>query len=143
MSQAGITMTSFLVVVPVLNQEAYVEEALHSILIQSSTVPLQVVVVDGGSSDRTMEAVERAFSSPHRAKVSVISEPDEGQSDAITKGIALGTGEIVGWLNADDRLIPGALARVAPRLFEQSDVVAVYGDTRYIDETGNALFDLR
>jgi len=98
--------------------------------------------MDGLSSDRTIEEVNEALRLPHTARVTVLSEHDQGQSDAIMKGMAIGTGDIVGWLNGDDRLVPGALSRIAPS-FEEPDVVAAYGDTRYIDEHGRRLFELR
>jgi len=59
--------------------------------------------------------------------VRVFVEPDRGQSDAINKGMRVATGEIVGWLNADDVLLPGALAKVAEAFEKNPDTVVVYG----------------
>ena len=66
---------------------------------------LEHVVVDGGSTDGTVELL-RAPGVRH------VSEPDEGRVDAANKGVALTSGEVVGWLNADDRYEPGALLDV-------------------------------
>jgi len=132
----------FHIVVPVLNQARYVREALESLIAQASSVPLEVVVKDGGSSDGTLAEIARALSARHSASVRVLTEPDVGQADAIEKGMAAATADVVGWLNADDRLVSDALMRVAP-VFDEPDVVAVYGDTRYIDWNGTPLFDLR
>jgi len=60
-------------------------------------------------------------------RVRVFVEPDRGQSDAINKGMRVATGEIVGWLNADDVLLPGALAKVAEAFEKNPDAVVVYG----------------
>jgi len=60
-------------------------------------------------------------------RVRVFVEPDRGQSDAINKGMRVASGEIVGWLNADDVLLPGALAKVAEAFEKNPDAVVVYG----------------
>lgn len=130
-------MARFQVVIPNLNQGAFVGEAIASVLGQLS-VDVQVVVVDGGSTDDSLTEIAQAIGSDDRA--TVISEPDRGQSDAINKGARLGDGEIVSWLNADDRLLSGSLSRIE-RAFASADdaVVAIYGDVRYIDENGDVI----
>ena len=97
---------AFSIVTPALNAEATIAEALESVASQG--VPgVEQIVVDGGSTDAT---VEIAAGVPG---VKVIPGPDKGLSDAVNKGIEAAEGEIVGWLNADDRYLPGALAAVA------------------------------
>lgn len=132
-------MTKFHIVVPVLNQQLFIRDALASLVEEGRTSAIDVIVVDGGSSDGTLAEIEQVLDGVHA--ITVISEPDDGQTAAIQKGMALGTGDIVGWLNGDDRLVRGTLARVLPRF--EDGVAAVYGDTRYIDESGQPLFDLR
>ena len=136
-------MQRFDVVIPSLNQGAFVGAAVRSVIDQRD-VRIELVVVDGCSSDDSLAAVESAISDPGTAHVDVISEPDRGQSHAINKGARLGSAEIVSWLNADDRLLPGALARVA-HAFERvsADVVAVYGDVRFIDAAGRDVGEAR
>jgi hypothetical protein len=96
------------IVTPTLNQGAYIEETIRSVLLQDYP-DLQYVVIDGGSSDGTLAILERyAPWIDYR-----ISEPDRGQSDAINKGLRQSDGAWFNWLNSDDYLMPGALASLA------------------------------
>jgi glycosyltransferase involved in cell wall biosynthesis len=96
------------IVTPSFNQGAYVEETLLSVLHQGYP-NVEHIVVDGGSTDDTPAILDR-----YRQRLAyVISEPDNGQSHAINKGMARATGEILTWLNSDDMLAPGALASIA------------------------------
>ncbi|MDQ6928651.1 MAG: glycosyltransferase [Actinomycetota bacterium] len=83
---------------------------------------IEHIVVDGGSSDGTTDYLA---SKPH---LRWISEPDNGQSDALNKGFAMAAGEIVTWLNADDALLPGAVTAVVDALRSHPDAEWVYGD---------------
>ncbi|MBF0373603.1 MAG: glycosyltransferase, partial [Alphaproteobacteria bacterium] len=95
------------IVTPSLNQGRFIEQCLASVAEQGFP-DLEHIVVDGGSTDGTLEILER-----WKDRLSlVIVEPDDGAADAINKGLARATGAIVAWLNADDFLLPGALARV-------------------------------
>ena len=93
-------------VTPTLNAATYLPEALASVRSQQWH-DLEHIVVDGGSTDATLDILRA------EPNLIVVSEPDGGLYDAINKGIAMATGEIVGFLNADDLLTPGALAAVA------------------------------
>ena len=70
-------------------------------------IPARLIVVDGGSTDGTLEILQR-----YGDRLRWISEPDDGQADAVNKGVALGSGEIIGWLNSDDTYAPGALEKI-------------------------------
>jgi glycosyltransferase involved in cell wall biosynthesis len=93
------------IVTPCLNAAATIGRTVDSVASQGYP-GIEHIVVDGGSTDGTLELLAQF------PEVKVISEPDEGLSDAVNKGIALATGELVGWLNADDWYLPGALAAV-------------------------------
>ena len=117
------------VVVPSLNQARFLPGAIESLLDQRYP-ELEVIVVDGGSQDGSREWIER-FS---RSLSWWCSEPDAGQTAALNKGFTRTTGEIMAWLNADDRLAPASLERVACYFVEHPEIDAVYGHRVLIDE---------
>ena len=102
------------VIMPSLNQAQFVEAALQSVLTQDYK-DFEVVFVDGGSTDGTMDIVEN-----YRDRLAYcVSESDKGQSDALHKGFLHASGDILTWLNTDDLLLPGAL-RVAATAFQKN-----------------------
>jgi glycosyltransferase involved in cell wall biosynthesis len=122
------------VVTPSLNQGGYIEEAIVSVLAQDYP-RIEHVVVDGGSTDETVEILQR------HSHLRWVSEPDEGQAAAINKGFRMARGEIFGWLNADDYYLPGAVASAVAALRE-SDAALVHGGWRQIDERGELIRDV-
>jgi glycosyltransferase involved in cell wall biosynthesis len=117
------------IVMPTLNQAAYIDRALDSILSQKCDFPLECVVVDGGSNDRTLDIL-----ATYGDSIRWSSEPDRGQSDALNRGLALATGAVFGWLNSDDMYEPGALQLVFDVFRAEEDTHWVYGKVRIIDE---------
>jgi len=126
------------IVTPSLNQCGFIPEMLASL--ESQDYPdWEHVVFDAGSTDGSVEVWREweeggKFRNGKMGKlgngerrVRVFVEPDRGQSDAINKGMRVATGEIVGWLNADDVFLPGALAKVAEAFEKNPDAVVVYG----------------
>jgi glycosyltransferase involved in cell wall biosynthesis len=124
---------SFSIVTPCLNGEATIAEALRSVRNQRYE-PLEHVVVDGGSTDRTMEIVRGAGD-----HVRWVSEPDRGLSDAMNKGIAMAQNDVIGWLNADDLYLPGALQAVADAFAARPDALWATGRCLIIDADGNEI----
>ena len=116
------------IITPSLNYGRFLGDCLESVASQQG-VSLEHLVIDGGSSDESAEVAARF---PH---ATWLQEPDKGMSDAINKGFDRAHGKWVMWLNADDRLKPGALAAILP-LLEKSDADVVYGDWDFINETG-------
>ncbi|MEA2289288.1 MAG: hypothetical protein QOD55_1285 [Solirubrobacteraceae bacterium] len=123
---------SFSIVTPSLNAEATIAEALASVHGQGYGA-VEHVVVDGGSTDRTMEIVRAA------PGVRWVSEPDRGLSDAMNKGIRMAANDVVGWLNADDLYTPGALARVAEAFERRPDALWATGRCLIIDGDGREI----
>lgn len=124
------------VVIPTLNRAAYLRETIESVLRQDYE-PLECIVIDGGSTDGSLEIIEE-----YDDRIEWLSEPDEGHADAINKGWSIASGEVLAWLNADDRyLIPDAVGRGIRCLTASGSADVVYGDYRIIDESGNVLRD--
>ena len=117
------------IVTPVFNGESHIREAIESVLSQNYP-ELQYIVVDGGSTDRTMQIVNE-----YRDRISrIISEPDNGMYDAIAKGFDRAKGEILGYLNSDDLFEPGGLIRVGQFFRDNPLAQAVYHeDTVWFD----------
>ncbi|MBK1719770.1 glycosyltransferase family 2 protein [Thiocystis violacea] len=109
------------IAVPSLNQGRYLDEALASIFRQE--LPVEVFVLDGGSTDGSIEIIERWSDRLAGWR----SRPDEGQSAAINEGIAQGRAPFVGWLNSDDWLLPGALETLQRALRDAPAAPAAYG----------------
>jgi glycosyltransferase involved in cell wall biosynthesis len=122
------------VVTPCLNQARFLEEAIRSVLEQDYP-HIEHVVVDGGSTDGSVEILQRYD------HLRWISEPDDGQADALRKGFELAGGEIFGWLNADDAYLPGAVSAAVSRL-RSNDYGLVYGGYRVVHENGETAFDV-
>lgn len=118
----GVPWPKITVVTPSYNQGRYIEETILSVRNQGYP-NVEHILMDGGSTDETMSIVERYRDGLAR----VVSEKDEGQSDAINKGFKLATGDILTWLNSDDMLAPGALAAAA-MAFHQSGADMVAGE---------------
>ena len=121
------------VITPSLNQAEFVTQTIESVLSQNYS-PLEYWVIDGGSTDGTLEILHR-----YRDRLHWISEPDGGQAAAINKGWRLTRGEIIAYLNADDTYLPSAIERVVEYLNTYPQVDAVYGDCDYVDEQGKFL----
>lgn len=117
------------IVTPSFDQGRFLEKTIQSILSQQYE-NLEYLVIDGGSTDGSVDIIRRYQDRLHYW----VSEPDSGQADAIAKGFARSTGEIMGWLNSDDLLLPGALATVAQTFSRSRDIQMTYGNIVVINE---------
>ena len=108
------------IVTPSFNQGKYIEETITSVLSQSYR-NFEYIVMDGGSSDETVSIIKK-----YDAEIDFwVSERDKGQSDALNRGFARATGDILGWINSDDCLAPGALDAIAAAFTRRdTDIVA-------------------
>jgi glycosyltransferase involved in cell wall biosynthesis len=130
-SSAGTDYPSITIVVPSYNQGEYLGHTLKSIIAQEYP-NLELIVVDGGSTDTTLEVIKQY----ERHLTWWVSERDSGQASAINKGFQQSSGEIMAWVNSDDMVAPGALRRVAEHFMANPRIHAVYGDRIVIDEAG-------
>ena len=114
------------IVTAVLNRAGSIGRALASVREQDYP-DVEHVVIDGGSTDGTIEILDRSEG------IRWVSEPDDGLADAMNKGIAMATGDWIGWLNSDDYYLPGALKAVAEAVESHPDARWVTGTCRIID----------
>src|SRR5215475_1195994 len=118
------------VVVPSFNQGLFIAETLDSLLEQGYP-RLQILVMDGGSTDNTLEILRR-----YEAQIEWESKRDHGQSDAIAKGFARAVNPWLAWLNSDDIHCNSALWQVARAVERSPDADVVVGHGHYMDADG-------
>lgn len=120
------------IITPSFNQGQFVEETILSVLNQTYS-NIEYIFVDGGSTDQTMQIVDL-----YRDKIDVvIHEKDEGQADAINKGLKLAKGKLVGWINSDDILYPECVERIVDVYSKNPDGAIYYSShLDWIDKLG-------
>jgi glycosyltransferase involved in cell wall biosynthesis len=124
-------MTLVTIITPSYNQSAYLEQTIRSVLDQDHT-QIEYMVIDGASTDDSVEIIKK-----YAGKLAYwVSEKDHGQAEAINKGFARASGEVIAWLNSDDYYLPGAISAAVKVLDENPDAVLAYGDMLAVDEHG-------
>ncbi len=113
------------------NQGRFLEEAMRSVLLQGYP-NLEYILIDGGSTDGSVEIIRRHA----RELAHWSSEPDRGPAAGLNKGLERATGEIFGFLNADDLYLPGSLFKVASLFQIHGSTDVIYGDGYMTEETG-------
>ena len=126
------------IVTPSYNQASYLEKTLCSVFEQDYP-HVEYLVVDGQSTDGSVEIIEK-----YAGKLTGwVSEKDQGQAEAIHKGLARARGDIVAWLNSDDTYLPGTISAAVKVFEENPEVVMVYADMLAVDEHGRTLNTLK
>ena len=125
-------MITISVITPSFNHDRFIKRAIDSVQAQrgaGTKFKLEHIVMDGGSTDGTVGLLRE-----YGPAVRWVSEKDNGQADALNRGLALAGGDVIGWLNSDDAYEPGALETVAAVFESEPATQWVYGKVRIIDE---------
>ncbi len=140
----------FSIVTPNYNYGRFLKKALESVLAQADAPgapEIEHIVIDGESTDDSVAILKdwAAFAAAQpaakagRYSFSFVSEPDQGQTDAINKGLRRATGDVVAWLNADEWYLPGKLALAAAEFEKHPKTDFLYGEPLFVDKDGNPL----
>jgi len=127
------------IIMPCFNQRPFLEEAVRSVMAQEC-VDLELHVMDPGSTDGSRELLAQ-LQEEYGERIILHFEPDKGQSDALNRGFASASGSISGWLNSDDRMRPGAMAKVVDWL-DSAEPRWLYGRAGMVDENGTPCSNL-
>jgi len=133
-----MSQLKFSIIIPSYNQADFLEECIRSVIDQSYT-DWELIVIDGGSSDRSVEVIKKYASNIAFWQ----SEKDKGQTNAINIGFSKATGDILAWLNSDDRYRSGAFSAAVDSFSKQPKLDLLYGDQGLIDSEGNDLGMIR
>ena len=122
------------IITPSFHQARYLEATIESVLSQDYP-HIEYIVIDGASTDSSVEIIKK-----YENRLAYwVSEKDNGQADAINKGLALAKSDIVAWLNSDDYYLPNAISAAVKAFEENPDAVMVYGDILAVDEWGHTI----
>lgn len=128
--EEGVAYPKLSIVIPSYNQGHFIEETLRTILLQNYP-NLELIVMDGGSTDRTVEVLEA-----YDAFITLwVSEPDSGQSNAINKGLAKATGDWLAFMNSDDGYLKNTFHQIFTKVSDQD---FIYGNKGYVGKTMQA-----
>ena len=119
------------IITVVYNGEKYLEQTINSVINQTYK-NIEYIIIDGGSTDGTLDIIKQY--EQHIAYW--ISEPDKGQSDALNKGIKKANGQVLGWLNADDYLLPNALKKFIHFYNNNNNYDFYYANYQWVNEHG-------
>jgi glycosyltransferase involved in cell wall biosynthesis len=121
------------IITPCLNAARFVETAIESVLSQDYA-RIEYIIMDGGSTDGTLQILKR-----YEDRVTLVSGRDGGAADAIRRGFELSSGNILGWLNADDAYLPGAISAAVRGFESHPDAAVIYGGATWIDQSGESI----
>jgi glycosyltransferase involved in cell wall biosynthesis len=130
---------------PSYNQGEFLAETIESVLGQDGDFYIDYVIMDGGSTDDSVEIIRHYDGLLQRGewpkkcegiRFRWVSGKDKGQADALTKGFRMAEGDILAWLNSDDTYLPGALQAAADHFRDHPETGLLYGESHYCDTAG-------
>ena len=121
------------IITPSFNQGKFIERTIKSVLSQSHK-PLEYLIFDGGSNDKTIEILKK-----WRKYLTYVSEKDDGQAAAVNRGFNTSSSEIIGWINSDDTYHKDALMNIALAFKKNPELDVIYGRALHIDEDDNII----
>lgn len=143
---------TFSIITPSYNQGKFLEDAIKSVLIQKGNFYIDYIIMDGGSTDNSVEIIKKYEGLILNRKLAINckgikyrwrSEKDEGQADALEKGFALTSGDIGAWLNSDDVYYNDEVFANVSRYFISEDIDLLIGNGTLTDKEGNFIGDYR
>lgn len=138
-------MMLFSIITPSYNQGGFLSATIESVIGQTGDFSIDYIIVDGGSSDNTVDVIRQYEELLQRGEWPIkcqtitfrwVSETDKGQTDALMKGFRMARGELFAWLNSDDTYLPGTLQIAADFFSENTDAGLMYGKAHYCDADG-------
>jgi glycosyltransferase involved in cell wall biosynthesis len=140
MNDTAPEISTISVVTPSYNQGCFLSETIESVIGQAGDFQIDYIIVDGASTDNSVEIIQRYEQLLNNGKWQVkcrgiryrwLSENDKGQTEALAKGFRMSRGAILAWLNSDDTYLPGALQTVTNYFIENPATGLLYGDSYY------------
>ncbi len=125
----GSESLKFSIITASYNRKEFIESCIGSVLGQAFP-DIEYIIVDGGSTDGTLDIIKK-----YEDRISKwVSEPDNGIYDALNKGIRMATGDVIGFLHADDLYATDTVLKTVAECFERQNVDSCYGDLLYVDK---------
>lgn len=132
----------FSIITPSYNHEKYLEETIKSVISQTGNFEIEYIIMDGGSTDKSLNILrkyDRLLKNNKKIKFIWKSERDQGQSDAINKGLKISSGDIIAYINSDDFYSPNSFKHIISLFNKNKDVGFVYGRCRIVNEKGKEI----